>query len=106
MEYRVLGRTGVMVSPLGLGTMNFMNPTSEDDAMRMINSALKAGINLIDTSNSYSAGESERIIGRTLQRALGNIKLSDLTALLHEDAQPRRHSNLVTSITLSPRRVQ
>ena len=66
MEYRVLGRSGVKVSPLGLGTGNFADPTPEDEAIRIINRAIDAGINLIDTGNSYSNGESERIIGRAL----------------------------------------
>ncbi len=67
MHFRSLGRTGVMVSSLCLGTMNFGGPTSEEDADRMINSALDAGINFIDTADSYVAGESEQIIGRALK---------------------------------------
>jgi aryl-alcohol dehydrogenase-like predicted oxidoreductase len=66
MEYRVLGRTGVKVAPLCLGTDNFANPTPEAESIEIINRALDAGINLIDTSNSYVKGESERIIGRAL----------------------------------------
>jgi len=67
MEYRSLGRTGVMVSPLCLGTMNFGAPTSKEESIAIINRALEAGINFIDTSNSYNAGESERIIGQALK---------------------------------------
>ena len=67
MDYRTLGRTGLKVSPLALGTDNFANPTPEAESIRIINRALEAGINLIDTSNSYAAGESERIIGRALK---------------------------------------
>ena len=67
LSYRTLGRTGVKVSPLVLGTDNFANPTPEDEAARLIDAALDAGINLIDTSNSYRTGESERIIGRALK---------------------------------------
>lgn len=66
MEYRLLGRTGVKVSPLCLGADNFANPTPAEEVVRMINRALEAGINFIDTSNSYAAGESERLIGRTM----------------------------------------
>jgi 1-deoxyxylulose-5-phosphate synthase len=66
MEYRALGRSGTRVSPLALGTDNILNPTPEDESRRMILRALDAGINLIDTSNSYRAGESERVIGETL----------------------------------------
>ena len=66
MEYRRLGHTGAMVAPLALGTDNILNPTPEDESSRMIIRALDAGINLIDTSNSYGAGEAERVIGRVL----------------------------------------
>jgi len=66
MDYRSLGRTGVKVSPLCLGTDNFANPTPEAESIEIINRALEAGINLIDTSNSYAKGESERIIGKAL----------------------------------------
>ncbi len=68
MEYRSLGRTGVMVSPLCLGAMNFGSPTSEPDSLQMVNRALDAGINFIDTANVYNQGESEKIVGRALQQ--------------------------------------
>ena len=68
MHYRNLGRTGVKVSPLCLGTDNFGNPTPEDEATRMIDQALAAGLNFIDTSNNYAQGESERMIGRALKQ--------------------------------------
>ena len=67
MEYRLLGRTGVLVSPLCLGAMNFGAPTNADDSMAIINRALEGGINFIDTANVYNAGESERIVGRALK---------------------------------------
>ncbi len=66
IAYRFLGRTGARVAPLALGTDNILNPTPEDESSRMIVRALDAGINLIDTSNSYRAGEAERVIGRVL----------------------------------------
>jgi aryl-alcohol dehydrogenase-like predicted oxidoreductase len=67
MEYRSLGRTGVQVSSLCLGTANFGNPTPEGTARQMMQHALEAGINLLDTADSYNAGESERILGRFLK---------------------------------------
>jgi len=67
MDYRTLGRTGVKISPLCLGTDNFGNPTPTLESISIIDRALEAGINLIDTSNSYANGESERIIGRALE---------------------------------------
>src|SRR5919202_1250795 len=68
MDYRSLGRTGVQVSPLCLGAMNFGGPTPEDESLRIVDAALDGGINFIDTANVYNAGESERIVGRALQR--------------------------------------
>ena len=68
MEYRKLGRTGVSVSPLTLGAMNFGGPTDKAESIAMIHRALDAGINFIDTSNSYNNGESERIVGEALQQ--------------------------------------
>ena len=65
--YRPLGRTGLKVSPICLGTDNFANPTSEDESVNIINCAIDNGINLIDTANSYAAGECEKIIGRALK---------------------------------------
>jgi aryl-alcohol dehydrogenase-like predicted oxidoreductase len=68
MEYRSLGRTGVQVSPLCLGAMNFGSPTDETDSLAIIDAALAGGINFIDTANVYNAGESERIVGKALAR--------------------------------------
>jgi len=52
MQYRTLGRTGIQVSSLALGTMNFgrLGRTTQDDATTLVDAALEAGINLIDTS--------------------------------------------------------
>ena len=68
MEYRTLGCSGLQVSPLCLGAMNFGDPTPEAESIDMINRALEAGINIIDTANVYSLGESERIVGKALKQ--------------------------------------
>jgi aryl-alcohol dehydrogenase-like predicted oxidoreductase len=68
MEYRTLGRTGVHVSPLCLGAMNFGGPTPMDESIAIIDAAIEGGINFIDTANVYNAGESERIVGEALKR--------------------------------------
>ena len=67
-EYRNLGRTGVKVSPLCLGTMMFgaRGNTDHDDSIRIIHHALDSGINFVDTADVYSAGESETIVGKAL----------------------------------------
>ena len=58
MRYRTLGRTGVQVSSLALGTMNFgaFGRTTQDETTAIIDAALDAGINLIDTADVYSYG--------------------------------------------------
>ena len=66
MEYRTLGRAGVKVSSLCLGTMMFGGPTNEKDSIRIIHRALDAGINFLDTANVYNGGESERVIGKAV----------------------------------------
>src|SRR5436305_7775072 len=67
MAYRSLGRTGVQVSLLCLGAMNFGDPTPEDESLRIVDAALDGGINFVDTANVYNDGESERIVGRALR---------------------------------------
>jgi aryl-alcohol dehydrogenase-like predicted oxidoreductase len=68
VEYRTLGTTGVKVSQLCLGAMMFgaWGNTDHDDSVRIIHQALDAGINFIDTADVYSAGESEKIVGKAL----------------------------------------
>jgi aryl-alcohol dehydrogenase-like predicted oxidoreductase len=68
VEYRYLGRTGLQVSPLCLGAMNFgaWGNTDHDDSVAIIHAALDTGINFIDTADVYSAGESEEIVGKAL----------------------------------------
>ncbi len=70
MELRTLGRTGVKVSPLCLGAMMFgaWGTTDHDECVRIIERALDAGINFIDTADVYSAGESEEIVGKALAK--------------------------------------
>ncbi|MET9609563.1 aldo/keto reductase [Streptomyces sp. NPDC006512] len=67
-DHRLLGRTGVKVSPLCLGTMMFgaRGNTDHADSVRIIHRALDSGINFVDTADVYSAGESETIVGKAL----------------------------------------
>jgi aryl-alcohol dehydrogenase-like predicted oxidoreductase len=78
MQTRVLGSTGVRVSPLCLGAMMFGawgNP-DHDESIRIIHRALDAGINFIDTADVYSAGESEEIVGKALAGRREHIVLA------------------------------
>src|SRR3954468_17246198 len=78
MEYRPLGRTGVQVSKLCLGTMMFgaWGNTDHDDSIRVIHRALDAGINFVDTADVYSDGESEEIVGKALKGRRDDVVLA------------------------------
>jgi 1-deoxyxylulose-5-phosphate synthase len=68
MQYRPLGSSGLRISALVLGSDNFSNPTSAEESERIIATALDAGVNLIDTANSYAAGAAEELVGATLRK--------------------------------------
>jgi aryl-alcohol dehydrogenase-like predicted oxidoreductase len=68
MNFRPLGRSGLMVSPLAVGTFNFSNPTTEADSIAIVERAYAAGVNFFDTSNNYNEGESEIYLGRAIKR--------------------------------------
>jgi aryl-alcohol dehydrogenase-like predicted oxidoreductase len=78
MEYRPLGRTGIHVSKLCLGTMMFgaWGNTDHDDSIRIIHRALDTGINFVDTADVYSAGESEEIVGKALKDRRDDVILA------------------------------
>lgn len=68
MQYRNFGRTGVKVSPLCLGCMNFGGKTAKEQSIKIIDKAIDKGINFIDTANVYSRGKSESIVGEALKQ--------------------------------------
>ena len=76
MEYRRLGSSGFLVSPICLGTMTFGSPVEKDDAIKLVHGAMDLGINFIDTANVYegysrfmgsAGGTTEEIIGEALK---------------------------------------
>ena len=69
MQYRTLGRTGIEVSTLCLGTMMFgaWGNTDEAECRRIVDTALDSGVNFVDTADVYAFGESEEIVGRALK---------------------------------------
>ena len=69
MEYRQLGRSGVRVSKLCLGTMNFGGRTDEKTAIGIVHEALDAGINFIDAADVYAKGVSEEIVGKAIAQS-------------------------------------
>ena len=87
MEYTSLGRTGLSVSRLCLGTMNFGPETAEDDAHRIMDAAHEAGINFLDTANVYGwqqgEGITEQIIGRWFAQGDGRRERTVLATKLY-----------------------
>src|ERR1044071_6950696 len=67
MDYRNLGRAGLKVSEICLGTMTFGNGADQAGASRMVDTALAAGVNFFDTANSYVGGTSEAMLGEALK---------------------------------------
>ncbi len=111
MRYRTLGRTGIKVSPYALGAMMFGafgNP-DHDDAIRIIHKALDAGINVIDTADAYSRGESEQIVGKALKGRRDTVVLATKLHLpMGDDPNQRGNSRrwIMTAVEQSLRRLQ
>ena len=68
MEYRNLGRSGLRVSRVCLGTMMFGGATDQKTGAAMVNAARDAGVNFIDTANTYNKGASERMVGKLIAK--------------------------------------
>ncbi|RKP58105.1 aldo/keto reductase [Cohnella endophytica] len=76
MQIRVLGRSGLAVSELCLGTMSFGNTTDESDSIRMIDLFREQGGNFLDTANVYVNGRSEEIVGKAIKNVRSEVVLA------------------------------
>ena len=76
MQYRRLGRTGLMVSELCLGCMTFGRELDEEGSRKVVARFLDAGGNFIDTADVYEHGVSEEIVGRALKGARDRVVLA------------------------------
>src|SRR6202000_421493 len=76
MEYRQLGRSGLKISPICLGTMMFGGPADEAASGRIVARAREAGVNFIDTADAYSSGNSEQVVGRAISNNRQNWVLA------------------------------
>ncbi|MFE5566902.1 aldo/keto reductase [Amycolatopsis japonica] len=110
MQYRTLGRTGVQVSTLALGAMNFgaIGRTTQDEATAIVDAALAGGVNLIDTADMYSAGESETMVGKAIAGRREDIVLATKASM--PMGEERNHQGasrrwLVTELDNSLRRL-
>ncbi|MFR9797361.1 aldo/keto reductase [Streptomyces sp. MS06] len=110
MQYRNLGRTGVQVSTLALGAMNFgkIGRTTQEEATSLVDAALDAGVNLIDTADMYSGGESEEMVGKAIAGRRDDIVLATKASMpMGEERNHRGGSRrwLVTALDDSLRRL-
>ena len=110
MQYRTLGRTGIKVSPYGLGALMFatqVGNSDPEDSIRIIHKALDSGINLIDTADAY--GDSEEIVGRALKGRREHVVLTTkVSRPMGADPNQRGASRrwIMTAIENSLRRLQ
>jgi aryl-alcohol dehydrogenase-like predicted oxidoreductase len=95
MDYRPLGRTGVQVSPLCLGCLNFGGKADAETSRRIIDRAIDAGINFLDTANIYGRGRSEEVTGEALKRngQRGRIVLATKVHGAMDDKDPNARGN-------------
>ena len=110
MQYRTLGRTGVQVSTLVLGAMNFgsIGRTTQDEVSAIVEAALDGGINLIDTADMYSQGQSEEMVGKAIASRRDDIVLATKASMpMGEERNHRGGSRrwLVTELDNSLRRL-
>ncbi|WP_410606601.1 aldo/keto reductase [Amycolatopsis sp. lyj-109] len=110
MQYRTLGRTGVQVSTLALGAMNFgaIGNTTQDEATAIVDAALEAGIDLIDTADMYGQGESEVMVGKAIAGRRDDLVLATKATMpMGEERNHRGNSRrwLVTALDDSLRRL-
>ena len=105
MEYRRVGRTGVKVSSLCMGTMTFGDAADEAESKRMFAACLDAGINFFDTANIYVGGRSEEILGGLIKGMRDELVItSKVHGKMGEDVNARglsrRHISLAIEDTL------
>lgn len=81
MEYRTLGRTGIQVSRLCLGTMSFGGAADEETSAAMFRRCRELGVNFFDTANVYNGGRSEEILGRLIESCRDEVVLTSKVCL-------------------------
>ncbi|UOZ06345.1 aldo/keto reductase [Amycolatopsis sp. WQ 127309] len=110
MQYRTMGRTGVQVSSLALGAMNFgaIGRTTQDEATAIVDAALEGGINLVDTADMYGDGESEVMVGKAIAGRRDDLVLATKATMPIGQERNHRGSSrrwLVTELDHSLRRL-
>ncbi|WP_433325395.1 aldo/keto reductase [Spirillospora sp. CA-294931] len=110
MQYRTLGRTGVQVSALALGAMNFgaLGRTTQEEATAIVDAALEGGVNVIDTADLYSGGASEEMVGKAIADRRDDIVLATKASMPMGDERNHRGGSrrwLITALDASLRRL-
>ncbi len=105
MDYRILGRTGVKVSPLCFGTMSFGDIADEAESARMFNRCRELGVNFFDCANTYAGGRSEEILGDLIADCRDEIVLttkvvSRTGADVNQGGASRRHIQIAVEESL------
>ena len=90
MEYAKLGRSGLEISRLCLGTLSFGGRTSEAEACRIVDNAIDSGVNFVDTADVYGGGLSEEVVGRAVSTKRDKIVLATKVANTMGEG-PNRH---------------
>ncbi len=95
MQYRTLGRTGVQVSTLVLGAMNFgsLGRTTQDEATAMVDAALEGGSTSSTPPEMYSQGESEEMVGKAIAGRRDDIVLATKASMPMGDERGHRGSS-------------
>ena len=109
MQYRKLGRAGVRVSPLWLGTAQFGGRVEAATAIALVHAALDAGINVLDTANIYTQGRSEELVGQAIKGRRDRIVLASKVYNKVGDGPNDRGSSryhIMAQIEASLRRLQ
>jgi aryl-alcohol dehydrogenase-like predicted oxidoreductase len=96
MQYRLLGRTGVKVSQLCLGTMSFGDTSDEAESARVFNRCLEVGINFFDCANGYARGRSEEILGKLMAGCRDDLVITSKVGFpqgdgVNDQGASRRH---------------
>ena len=92
MEYRYIGESGLRVSTISLGTMNFGATTNEKTAKKIIDVARDQGVNFIDTADAYVSGESEKMLGKLIKKDRNDWVVA--TKVGQQDGTPDRKMGL------------
>ena len=90
MQYRILGKTGVKVTVIGLGANNFGGRNDEPSSFRVLDQALDLGVNFIDTADFYNLGKSEQVIGKWLKSHRNHVVIATKFVMAMDDCPNSR----------------